>query len=158
MCTFFFSFFFNSLLKDTGNSWHSDHDVALTFIILYWFLLTRKAISRRCKVLILFITIYVFPYLVLFIKEILFFHFQKWIRHSYNFAPQSHLYMTTQEDIILQILPEWTGRWVWLLQLEDEQVVWCQVCANENVLYVLTPRGEQIQQQNIALFGMSAES
>lgn len=101
-----YTFFFNSLLKDRGNCLYSDHHVSLTFIILYWFLLTSKTISRRCKVLILFIIIYVFPYLVFFIKEILFFHFQKWIRHSYNFAPQSDLYMTTQEDIILQILPE----------------------------------------------------
>lgn len=66
--------------------------------------------------------------------------------------------MATQEDIRLQILPEWTGRWVWHLYLEDEQVVWCQVCANGGVFNVLTPKGEQIQQQNILVFGMSMES
>lgn len=42
--------------------------------------------------LISFITIYILPYLLLFIKRILFFRFQKWIRHSYNFTPQSDLY------------------------------------------------------------------
>ena len=66
--------------------------------------------------------------------------------------------MTTQEGIMLQILPEWTGRWVWHLLIENEQVVWCQVWANGDVFYVLTPKGEHIQQQNISVFGMSMES
>lgn len=78
------SFLFNSLLKGRDDSLHSTYD--LTFIILFCFCLPGKAISRRRKVLILFIIIYVFLCLVFFIKQILFFHFQKWIRHSYNFA------------------------------------------------------------------------
>lgn len=35
--------------------------------------------------------------------------------------------------------------------------MWCQVCATGNVLYMLTPREEQIHQQNILVFGMFAE-